>query len=273
MKVRCPAHEGLIEVAEDLAGGRIRCPECSEIVFVEPASEETPSSQIQASTPKGMKPSPSEPANLERQIYDGLPPLSVMMALRRGRGASGDADFDIRQQMTPDDWKALSAFESVLATVVALKMSFIYGVIAFIGNVFVWLADAYEMPTWPESPHYRLLGRIAGFVILGFGLFLLLEGRDRLSALRLGPVISLLPWCTLTVGMVFALNAVLNLLLWFTSRYPSSSLIGCVILSVPFNLIAAVDLGRVSSQLVGSLRKVRPPEILRRLTDALEYLK
>src|SRR5258708_37554106 len=119
MQLRCPENNCPIEVPDDLVGTRIRCPHCAAMLTVEaPVSEG------------------NESVNLEHQIYDGMPPLSVMMALRRQQGAAFDADdFATRYPMTDDDWKALSAFESVLYSVVSLRTTVMVAALALLVNI------------------------------------------------------------------------------------------------------------------------------------------
>ena len=97
MRLRCPARKCPIDVPDDLVGARIRCPHCGELIFIGAKDGESQSDQVQPGLP-AVAPDPKEVSNLENQIYDGLPPLSVMMELRRrtGRPAYDDDELSRR---------------------------------------------------------------------------------------------------------------------------------------------------------------------------------
>src|ERR1035438_10344839 len=127
MRLRCPAKQCPIEVPDDLVGARIRCPHCGELIVIAAKDFEGPSAQVQQGLPPGA-PDPKEVSNLENQIYDGLPPLSVMLALRRKGGpAYNQEELNRRYPMTDDDWKALAAFEKALHASAALTTAFWIG--------------------------------------------------------------------------------------------------------------------------------------------------
>src|SRR6476620_4604482 len=110
MRVRCPVGNHTIDLPDDSLGARVRCPMCNQLFFVETDQcEEPPSEQIAAAAP--AEPAPRDEKDLTQRIYDGLPPLSVMIALRRQQGRHQDADELFALEMTPDDWRALEAYE------------------------------------------------------------------------------------------------------------------------------------------------------------------
>src|SRR5271169_6024852 len=112
MRVLCPVANHPINIPDDFGGTQIVCPQCNCVIVLDPKER---SSAIQANAPPNLSATPvdsREPKNLHEQIYDGLPPLAVMMALKRREGPAYDADDD-KLKMSEDDWKALAAFESL----------------------------------------------------------------------------------------------------------------------------------------------------------------
>jgi hypothetical protein len=59
MRLRCP-HQGCsIEIADDMVGARIRCPHCEQLLFADPAFQESGA---------GQQAAPIEAANLENRL-------------------------------------------------------------------------------------------------------------------------------------------------------------------------------------------------------------
>lgn len=278
MRLRCPTdcrHE--FDLPDDIAGGaRVRCPACGKLLIVPDRGE---AGHVQAGFPSLSLDRETEvvpakaPVNLERQIYDGVPPLSVMLALkRRGGGETDDdADLDIRHAMSDEDWTALAAFEELLHAAAGLQMATLYGVLAVIANLLVWSAAGETATREGGSAGLRWLSHLATLLMLGAGFYVMLSGSSLMRKLRLEPIVTFLPWSTLCVALLLLVNVALNLMPLFASRYPSA-IDSWVVLSVPFNLIAAFDSARVSFMVRAALNKVRPPPILERLTEAMKYL-
>jgi hypothetical protein len=259
MRLRCPHHGCPIDVADDMLGARIRCPHCEELLFVDP--------RYQEGAPAAPEPKPPEPAGPEHRLYAGMPPLAVMLAIRAGRAPDA---LDRHAEMTADDWQALAAFEKVVRAAVGLKTSLVCGVIALVLTVPSWLAIEQDNATTPFSLG-RLGSRVATAVLLIAAFFLLDEGRRRLERLQLGAVVGLAAWIALGVSLVFAVNLLLILPRLAAAGDPS--LVVLLVLAIPFQLIAAFDAGKTSLWVRRSLRAVRPPDILHRLTEALRYLQ
>jgi hypothetical protein len=276
MRLRCPHKNCPIDVPDDLVGVRIRCPHCGEWLDVDPKHSDTLTEQIPAGVPDitldaiTQKPKPTQSIKLENQIYDGLPPLAVMMALHRQKGAEYDKDdYASRYPMTEDDWRALSAFESVLLSVVSLRTTLVVGAVALVVNLLVWLTTAEEnLEVQAGGP----ISRIGTPVVMGLCFLAIYLGSQTLRRIKLDWLANLLPWSALAVMLVVVGNTLLNVLAIY-QQHQAQSLGFLVVASIPFNVIAAFDSGR-SAWLVGrSLDEVNPPEIASRLTEALRYLE
>jgi hypothetical protein len=265
MQLRCPNDNHLITVPDKLIGQRIKCPHCDTWMTV----EAPPSSQIQTGMPNlsldGANKPPKETVNLEHQIYDGMPPLSVMMALRRQQGAAFDADdFAECFPMTDDDWKALSAFESVLYSVMALRTTVVLGALAILINLIVCGASIFQGKTLGDP----LIQLISLFVIAG-QIVLIYVGCKALERVRLNALATSLPWIAFGVTLVVLFNAFLELGALGDRVTPALALL----VAIPINLLAAFDSGRSVLRVGNSLEQVSPPEISHRLAEALKYLE
>jgi hypothetical protein len=264
MQFRCPANNCPIEVSDDLIGMRIRCPHCAAMLTVERSASET--SAVQPGAPDGVSKPPKESVNLEHQIYDGLPPLSVMMALRRQQGAAFDADdFAARYPMTDDDWKALSAFESVLWSVVSLRTTVMLGALAVLVNLIVLGASISQGRGIGVDMSIQFLSLfvVAGLIVLVY------MGSRALERIRLHALATFLPWVAFGVALVVLFNAVLDLGALQDRVTPAFPLL----IAIPINLFVAFDSGRSAWRVDRSLNAVSPPEISHRLTEALKYLE
>jgi hypothetical protein len=112
----------------------------------------------------------------------------------------------------------------------------------------------------------------ATLVIFGTGLLLMDLGRRRLQGLQLGTLTTLAAWAALAIALVLAVNAILSVALLFGSR-SEQAMVGLTLLATPFQLVAAIGAGRTSLKVYRALHRVGAPEILQRLTAALQYLK
>jgi DNA-directed RNA polymerase subunit RPC12/RpoP len=273
MRLRCPANKCPIDVPDDFVGARIRCPHCGTLILVEAKNGEGRSDQVQPGLPTGA-PDPKEVSNLENQIYDGRPPLSVMMELRRRKGkpAYDDEELSRRYPMTEDDWKALAAFEQVLYASAALTTAFWFGLAALFGNMFFWHeALGFQRQTSDNVTLGRLLSVLASALAIPLGVFFLRAGAARLSRVRFGLVLAALPWCTLALSALFAGTA-----LWYFTRMVSGDfgdrLGGLVVFVIAADAVAFLATAVAGIHAWIALTKIRPPEIAHRLIEALKYL-
>jgi hypothetical protein len=273
MQVRCPANNCPIEVSEDLLGARIRCPHCGELVFLEDKPGAAPSPHVQSGTPPGAPlTDPRDALKLDSQIYDGLPPLAVMMALRRQQGRDFDADdFNRRYPMTEDDWKALAAFETGLHASVSLDTAFWLGLAALIANCLV--AGLALLSQRGASLSAGGLGAMLGAGLMStLGVIGVHAGIERLRRVMLDKVMLWVPTCMVALIIVFCLSGV-AIFKGLSAGY-FEALAGLVaLLGLGCNgaavLATAVAGVRVRSALTG----LRPPEISHRLVEALKYLE
>jgi hypothetical protein len=273
MRIRCPHHGCSIEVPGDFAGKWIRCPQCAQSVFVEPRGSDDANIQIQPSMSLELDPraGPTSGETTEKRVHAGLPPLSIMLGLREGRGRAWNDEADVRAHMTPADWKALAAFETVCRTVWALREASYVGVAACLLTVLAWIATS----TAAEFDVTALPGRAAsrastlGMLLVGF--FLMGIGRRRLAVLRMGVLVELAGWASLGAAVVFALNVALTLTTVAVTRH-RYTMPFFELLVIPFQLIAMIVLVRSSLALYRAQRAVSPPDILYRLTEALAHL-
>jgi DNA-directed RNA polymerase subunit RPC12/RpoP len=274
MRLRCPAKQCPIEVPDDLVGARIRCPHCGSLIVVDAKDCEGPSVQVQQGLPSGA-PDPQEVSNLENQIYDGLPPLSVMMALRRRKGgpAYDQEELNRRYPMTEDDWKALAAFEKALDASAALTTAFWIGLTAFAANALLWAGMlGFNRSTIEEVSPARFFSIVATALAIGAGVTCIRAGTERLSRIMLGGMLAILPWCTLAMALVFGGTAAWNLIRMFSGEFRDDWLWLAAGLGAASSLLALVATSVAAVHVFGTLPKIRPPEIAHRLTEALKYL-
>ena len=274
MRLRCPHANCPIEVPDDLVGVRIRCPHCSAWLVVDAKYREASAHQIQEGIPPpsldslAEKPSAKEVASLENQIYDGLPPLSVMLALRQRRDYDRD-DLGRRFEMTDDDWTALAAFEKVMRGSAELTTAFWIGSVTLLMNVIVW-ASTLATQGLRDSGEGRLLAAVVSAMVIGVGLPCLYFGRQKLRRLEFGDLLEMLPWYAFGLGAAFGVNAVLDFQHLFGGR--SAEMPPVNIFSIAANGIACLAACSAAVFVWVAIRKVRPPEIAHRLTEALKYL-
>ena len=279
MNLRCPKNNCPIEVPDDLVGTRIRCPHCAAWLIVQEKDRAPSSAQIQVGEPNmsldaiADKLTAKESVNLENQIYDGLPPLSVMLALRRQQGADFDADdFARRHPMTDDDWKALSAFESVLLSVVSLRTSLALGAVALAVNLVILATmisnerkqaglDGIQFIT-----HFSSLFVVAGLIVCIY------TGSQALRRIQLRSLAMLLPWAACGIALVVVANALLDVMAMAGSQGTSAHEFA-LLAGITINTVAAFDSSRSAWRVGRSLEEVSPPEISYRLTEALKYLE
>jgi hypothetical protein len=259
---------------DDLVGMRIRCPHCAEWLVGDPKYRDTSAEQIPVGVPdmslgaSAEKPAAQEPLNLENQIYDGLPPLAVMIAVRRQQGSLFTSeDVATRCLMTDDDWKALSAFESVLVAVVSLHTTLAIGAVTLLVNLLAVMASLEQ-----SQPTNRSFSHAVTVIILGACFLVIYVGSQTLRRIKLDVLANLLPWSASCVTLLVGGAALLDIMTIF-HEHQEQTLGFMVFASIPFNLIAAVDSGKSAWRVGRSLDQVSPPEISHRLTEALRYLE
>ncbi len=267
MLVRCPNGNHSIELDDDLIGARVRCQKCGFVFFVNEADRESGSTQVQSKPPIATPGIDKENANLAERIYDGLPPLSVMLALRRQNGRYDDADgLDVRAQMTPDDWKALDAYESVLRASFGLRTSLIVGAIPLALNL-LFFGILFFGWTRPHLSRGELgaIPLIATFVLLLCYPVLLL-GSWKLQIIRKNFLFDYLLVITCCAALAFGLITAIEFV-WF-----GVNLAFFVGIGASANLIAAFNFGKTAFRIFRALQQIEPPEITNRLSEALMYL-
>lgn len=196
-----------------------------------------------------------------------------MMELRRRKGlpAYDDEELSRRYPMTPDDCKALAAFEKALRASAALTTAFWIGLAALVGNVPLWAAAlGLHGRSVDPAPLTRLLWLFASVLGITMGVLFLRTGAARISRIRLGIVLEATPWCALALAAFFGGTAA-----WYCVRMYSDLdnwLGGVAIFSVTADAVAFLATGIAGVQLQRALTKIRPPEIAHRLTEALKYL-
>jgi hypothetical protein len=260
MRLRCPNQGCLIEVPDDMLGARMRCPQCGQLFFADARDRED------ASPP----PAPPGPVASEHRLHEGLPPLAKMLAVRAGRGPAWPDDRALRAEMTPDDWRALAAFEKVVAAVHWLQLSLRAGVAVAVVAVLLCVAGVQGRGSESEAFQSRLIAQLAALALLGPAFLLMAVGWRRLARLRIGTLVQLASWAVFGVALVFAVSAAVTLRTLLDDRYHQR---GPELLATPFQLSTAVLAGLTGLWVRRALKQVRPPEILGRLVEALSYLE
>jgi hypothetical protein len=266
MRVRCIKDGSTFDVPDDMVGMKVQCPQCGHQQFVGSKTD-----QVQAHPPV---PKPSVPANLENQIYDGLPPLSVMIALRRGKGPSYDED-DLLQRfpMTEDDWKALAAFEAVLYALASLQLSLILVPIAAAAVILITLLgmarDQLPLGVMPGAMGCVFLPMVGVLTLCWITMF---RGRNALGRIEPESPADLLLWTI--AGMI----AVFGVVIWLQAQQlgmQSADDGGALVhlLGLSLNVLAIFDLIRSAIRVWHALGQIHPPEITSRLVEALKYLE
>ncbi len=270
MRLRCPENNCPIDVPDDLVGVRIRCPHCGASIVVDSQQGVESASQIKAGGPGAKS---NDAPNLENQIYDGLPPLAVMMALKRQKGIAYDAhDFASKFEMTEDDWRALTAFEFVLRASYQIRTAFGLGLTGMMTNVTVVAAMAAYMQGNDPGPYAapRALGNLGSMALLMAGLALVWMLGSSFRRLRAGQPVAALPGVTLGIALVLAGSASINLLTLAAAL--DDRLVLLMMGSAAISGVAAFAALSACWRVVAALVRVRPPEIHIRLAEAIKYL-
>jgi hypothetical protein len=277
VRLRCP-HDGCtIEVADDLAGAQVRCPQCEQFLLVEPPFPEGPKLELPPKKPAGApapeKPAgPARPGPVEKRLHAGLPPLAVLLGVREGRGGFGPDALAAPAEMTEEDWKALDAFEKVLLATASLRTSLWYGVIGVLLTGVVWLGVATGSAGEPVFSPGRLASGFAFLFLFASGFVCMEAGRRHLERLRVGPAVDLAALAACGVALAFVAGAGLYLLPLFGGT-PEAVPVVMAVLAMPFQVLGAFSAGQSSLRAYQALTQVRAPGILPRLTEALEYLE
>jgi len=271
MRLRCPDQGCSISVPDELLGTKIRCPLCGSLILVDARDRDLSVEQFKPGDPSVTPESEAakkEAPDLENRIYDGLPPLSVMIALRKRQGANYDAaDYARRYEMTDDDWKALDAFESVLHAVVSLRISTVVGGIVLAINLLQVFAfdDAQSVRGFHPAIDVLMLLFLGACIVIQF------QGTSALARVQVGWFYELLVPALFIAVLLFLINAGVNGYLAFYSDLPNVGFWGFA--GLLFNSIALLDLSRTFLRANSALRQIAPPEISHRLADALRYLE
>lgn len=267
MRVRCPKDNHFFDLADDSLGARVRCPQCSHLFFVEAShcEAEPPSEQFQPTSP--VPPAPRDEGDLSHRLYDGLPPLSVMIAMRRQQGRHQEADeMAAKLEMTPDDWKALDAYECVLTAAYSIRTSVM--VAGF--TILLQLPQLVFSATESSQPYDLVIVVLISLIAGCLGL--LWVGSVSLQVVHLTTLVQQLTTIMLGAGLLFIVMVLVNF-----QRLPvlqsGSSAPFWMILSSPFALISLFDLGRSAFRTRRAIEQSSPPEITNRLTEALKYLE
>ena len=265
MRVHCPNRNCPIDVPDDFAGAKIRCPQCGHLFIVEAGQRDPLAEQIQATAPK---PTVKKTPALENQIYDGLPPLSLMIALRRQR--AGIDPGDIHQfEMTDDDWKALAAFEKVLRAGVSLRTSLLVLAVTLGLNLLVGAMD-FSQPHGSRGENALGSLGIAGTLAACWGL--ILSGSKSLAKIRRDLVVDVLFWAIVAAILILGFVTTMRVLpLKGQSDGNGYSLV--MLASIVANGIAMFDLVWTGIRVWRALSEIEPPEITSRLVEALSFLE
>ena len=256
----CPYANHPLNIPDDFAGTQVICPQCQRPIVLDRSA-----GQIQEGVPTVDR--PQEANDLEERIYDGLPPLSVMLALRR-KGRSYDADdLPAKYEMTPDDWKALEAFESLLHAVFALRTSIVVGGIALAAGL-PFLATLTESAVGRDTvERSALVGAIVLLACLTV-FFLASLALQQASGNGIVDWLAGAAGCAVLIyigGVAFAGYHLA------ADRHEGSPAFFAMV-SIAFNLIAIFDLARMLLKVFRALKQLEPPEISSRLVEALKYL-
>ena len=284
MRLRCPAKNCPIDVPDDLVGQRIHCPHCGHELVVDPKYRDAPSPDdrvdaIQPGLPDMTLDSATEmpktppTTKLENQIYDGLPPLSVMIALRRQQGVNFDKEEMARRYpLSEDDMRALSAFESVLYAAISCRTTLIVGALGFVVNGFLWWIFLPSAESATALMRSRALGQGALLLALFACCPLVYVGNRALERIRLDYWATLLPWAAFGIALVGGGGVMLNVLAIADQSH--QTWMGCAaVLSLPFNVLILLDSAKSAWRSGQSLGEISPPEISHRLIEALRYLE
>jgi hypothetical protein len=253
--LRCPHHGCPIDVADDMLGARIRCPHCSQLLFVEPEDQEA-----------------ADPPPVSHEIAEGMPPLAAMLGIREGRGARFGESRAVHANMTNADWQALVAFEKLLDAAGALQAAIGFGIAVALLTLFSWWAAAATADSAAgQVTAGCMISRSATLLLLAVGFVLMALGRRWLRRVRLGARASAAALAALAVAAVFVANALVIVEMLLDSgsaREPA----GPALLLMPLQLAAAILAVRAClwtrrAQLQASLYTIR-----HRLIAALEYL-
>jgi hypothetical protein len=104
LRLRCPNQGCLLELPDEMMGQRARCPHCEQFLVVE--SRLLVETGVSASPLPSFDLGPKEKragaaAGNDTSVYAGLPPLAVMLGIRKGRGRDWQGDAALRAQMCP----------------------------------------------------------------------------------------------------------------------------------------------------------------------------
>ncbi len=261
MLVRCQKGNHMVQVPDDFVGAHFVCPTCQCSISLDRQGS------IQATSPP---PKSREPKNLEEQIYDGLPPLAVMMAARRKPGhAYDDDDPNQKFQMTEDDWKALAAFEAMLGAAGTVREAVMAIVFAMLVDVFMVGSALNGYPRHLNTPFFGVRILLGACITLLACVIVLLLGSVMLDRARSRGLVDFVPGVMSCAALLFASAMVFGIYQVFDHGVAWDIGVG----SVLFNIGAIAVLILATRRVNGALQQIEPPEITNRIQEALKYLK
>ncbi len=264
MRLRCPERNCPLDLPDELLGQSARCPHCGcEFVVASRHRDLTLDEEHDAESDA------NDATPIEHRLYDGLPPLSVMLAIRAGRPLDDRA----AEAMTDDDWKALSAFESALAAVTHISTALWLGSIAVAMHLFFAVSRTLELHAQFLSPTARELGEFFAVPIaIGSLLFALRKGRSGIMGARTDQRLPrLVPWLAFIGMLAFAGATIWLIPTAFSDRDGTSFCLRSLV--VLFDFVAIAPWAVASWTSLRAIERLSPPEIAKRLQDALAYLK
>lgn len=275
LRLRCPHHGCSIDVADDKIGEWMRCPQCQQLLIVDPKHIEHPTAQPEApdlALHAGSKRPPDKPDQGENRLYAGLPPLAVMLGIRQGRGANWKDVPAVHAQMTVADWAALAAFEKVIGAVRSLKMAVMNGVGVMAITAMLWWAAAQISADESAfiAKHWSVW--ILTLALLTAGFVLMSVAARRLPELKIGAIVEMATWSAAGVAFIFVVQAARNLLaLWgnASDRTPFAF----ALLAIPIQLIAVYSAVSAGLWVRHAQKQVRPAAVWQLLTEALRLLR
>jgi hypothetical protein len=246
-------------VPKDFVGTQFVCPLCQWVISLDSTGRD---GSIQASAAAASK--GNEPKNLEEQIYDGLPPLAIMMALKRRKGPAYDAD-DRKFEMTEDDWKALAAFEAMLRAAGSVRTAVMVSGFALAVNLPMLGVSSYGFERHPEVLGYFVRVAVGAVIALLVCLLVLLVGSRAVEKARPRGLVDFVPGtagCAALICVAAAAFSYFNVLESFFA-----------VANLAANGTAIALLVQAARRVSGALQQIEPPEITNRIQEALKYLE
>jgi hypothetical protein len=268
MRLRCPEKNCPVDVPDDMFGMTIRCPHCGSSFVANEKNRENVADVPQLSIDSSSKQPGKKPVQLEHQIYDGLPPLAVMMAMRRQQAGFDLDDIAVQKAMTADDWKALAAFEQILIAIYSLRTTLVVGGLSFAVNFAVCWNSATPHGLDTTAIYLRSAIQFLLLILLGVCLPTVYFGMDSLRSIRRNAWAMVLPWMACGVAILASANIVVGASGLAQEANPSWLTL-LTLVSLPLNAITAFDSCKSGWRAWQSLGPIAAPGIAQLLIDAL----